>query len=196
MIDPGARRLILASASPRRRELLATLVEDFDVVPADIDESVRGGEAPADYVPRMAREKAAAVRDRFDGCSVIGSDTAVVVDGRSLGKPGDDSEARAMLSMLSGRCHEVLSSVCLCTADGRRLERLSCTVVEFAPLPEDWIAAYVATGDPMDKAGAYAIQGAPAAWIRRIDGSWSGVVGLPLFETASLLREAGRASAP
>lgn len=184
----NARPLVLASGSPRRRELLAVLRPEFDVVPADIDESVASGESPSDYVRRMAREKAEAGRhDVF----VIGADTSVVLDGRILGKPVDAADAGAMLRALSGRAHHVHSAVALRQRDGRVSMRESITEVEFATPDEAWIERYVASGDPMDKAGAYGIQGAPAAWIRRLAGSYSGVVGLPLFETAELLREAG-----
>ncbi len=181
-------RLILASGSPRRRELLAVLQPRFNVIPADIDEAVRGGEAPSDYVRRMAREKAAA--GGFPDWT-LGADTSVVLDGAILGKPGDAGEAVAMLERLSGACHRVHSAVALRSPDGELSERESITDVEFAAIDPAWIRRYVASGDPMDKAGAYGIQGAPAAWIRELRGSYSGVVGLPLFETADLLRDAG-----
>ncbi|NEZ02931.1 septum formation inhibitor Maf [Wenzhouxiangella sp. XN201] len=187
------KRLILASASPRRRELLSLFDIDFDVRPAHIDESVGEGEVPTDYVRRMAREKALAMQVRGNGCFVIGSDTAVVLDGEILGKPLDDDEASNMLAALSGREHEVLSAVALVAPDGRIDERLSVTAVDLAELPAAWIARYVASGEPHDKAGAYGIQGAAGVWVRRLTGSYSGVVGLPLFETGELLREAGLA---
>ena len=183
--------LILASASPRRRELLATLVAEFDVRPADIDERPRDGEAPDDYVLRLAREKALAVARTSPRRWVIGSDTEVVRDGVCLGKPRDASRAREMLRSLSGRSHNVYSSVALVGPESSVDTALCVSEVRFGNLPEDWIRRYAASGEPLDKAGGYAIQGQAAAWISRLDGSYSGVVGLPLFETASLLRAAG-----
>lgn len=183
--------LVLASASPRRRELLSLFGLDFEVEPADIDETVRAGEVPEDYVRRVAREKALAIHARSDGRFVLGSDTAVVVEGECLGKPVDDEEAREMLERLSGSEHCVLSAVALAAPDGRVAERLSVTRVEFARAPSDWIERYIASGEPHDKAGAYGIQGAAGIWVRSLSGSYTGVVGLPLFETGELLREAG-----
>ncbi|WP_376695065.1 Maf family protein [Wenzhouxiangella sp. EGI_FJ10305] len=183
-------RLILASASPRRRELLSLFEIDFDVQPADIDETVREGEPPEDYVRRMAREKALAIHDRDDEGFVIGSDTAVVLDGECLGKPVDDDDARDMLERLSGTVHQVLSAVALVAPGGRVVERLSVTAVEFARPPGSWIDRYVASGEPHDKAGAYGIQGTAGIWVRSLSGSYTGVVGLPLFETGELLRKA------
>lgn len=185
--------MILASASPRRRELLAVFGLPFSVVPADIDESWSAGEAAADYAIRIAQEKAEVVARQFPDEVVIGADTAVVIDGEPLGKPADAGEARSMLERLSGRSHEVLSAVALINPDGRRLHRLNVTEVEFSLLTKAWIEHYVASGDPMDKAGAYGIQNQAGVWIRRINGSYTGVVGLPLFETGALLREAGLA---
>jgi len=184
-------RLILASASPRRRELLALFELDFDVEPAHIDEAVHPDEAAETYVRRMAREKALAVHGRFDGRFVLGADTAVVVDGESLGKPADDDQARAMLRRLSGREHEVFSAVALIAPDGVRRERLSRTRVELAELPPAWVERYIASGEPHDKAGAYGIQGAAGIHVRSLKGSYTGVVGLPLFETGELLRATG-----
>lgn len=186
-------RLILASASPRRRQLLSIFGLPFTVVPADIDESRLGNEDAAEHVLRIARAKADAVVGEHPDSFVLASDTAVVVDGQSLGKPADAAQARTMLARLSGRTHEVMSSVVLLCPDGRSLSRLSVTEVEFELMPQAWIDAYVASGDPFDKAGAYGIQNQAGVWIRRIDGSYTGVVGLPLFETGQLLREAGLA---
>jgi septum formation protein len=183
--------MILASASPRRRELLAVFGVSFSVLPAHIDESWRPGEGPADYVVRMALEKAEAVARRHPGEVILGADTAVVLDERPLGKPADAAEAREMLTRLSGRAHEVMSAVALITPEGLRSHRLNITEVEFSLLPERWIESYVASGDPLDKAGAYGIQNQAGVWIQRISGSYTGVVGLPLFETGELLREAG-----
>jgi len=187
----AAARLILASASPRRRELLSLFELDFEVEPADIDETVRAGEVPDDYVRRVAREKALAIHQRLDECFVLGSDTAVVVDGECLGKPADDARAREMLQRLSGSEHRVLSAVALVAPGGRVTERLSTTRVQFAPLPLTWIERYIASGEPRDKAGAYGIQGSAGIWVRSLSGSYTGVVGLPLFETGELLRQAG-----
>jgi septum formation protein len=183
--------LILASASPRRRELLAVFGLSFSVQPADIDESRLGDETAAGHVQRIAMAKAAAIALDQPEAFVIGSDTAVIVDGESLGKPADALEARAMLQRLSGRSHEVMSAVAVICPDGRRLDRISVTTVDFAPLPDHWMTEYIASGDPMDKAGGYGIQNQAGIWIRRIDGSYTGVVGLPLYETGELLREAG-----
>ncbi|NBB92462.1 MAG: septum formation inhibitor Maf [Gammaproteobacteria bacterium] len=187
----NAASLILASASPRRRELLGLFGVDFEVAPAHIDESVQGGESPERYVVRVARDKALAIHARLDGRFVLGSDTAVVVDDECLGKPADDDEAKDMLRRLSGREHRVLSAVALIAPDGASRERLSVTRVEFAELPLEWIRRYIASGEPHDKAGAYGIQGAAGIWVRSLNGSYSGVVGLPLFETGELLRAAG-----
>lgn len=183
--------LILASASPRRRELLGLFGIEFEVEPAGIDETVSAGEAPADYVMRMAGAKAQAIAERRPATPVLGSDTAVVLDGECLGKPAGDDEAAAMLRRLSGRSHQVLSAVTLIGPDGNAAARLSETLVTFDTLPPEWIARYVASGEPHDKAGAYGIQGAAGVWITRLEGSYSGVVGLPLYETGELLRQAG-----
>ncbi len=183
--------MILASASPRRRELLTVFDIPFRVVPADINEDRLAQESATDYVRRIALQKALTVATTHPGEFVLGSDTAVVVDGSPLGKPADADQARSMLRTLSGRCHDVLSAVALVCPNGRHLQRLSTTEVEFNQLPEGWIESYIASGDPMDKAGAYGIQNQAGIWIRRISGSYSGVVGLPLFETGALLREAG-----
>lgn len=186
--------LILASASPRRRELLAVFDIDFEVEPADVDESVLHGEPPEDYVIRVAVAKARAVAaGHWQHRYVLGSDTVVVVDDEILGKPSDAGQAARMLSRLSGRTHRVLSAVALVAPDAGVAVRLSETRVEFATLPEGWIGDYIASGRPMDKAGAYGIQDVAGTWVRRIDGSYTGVVGLPLYETGELLRQAGLA---
>lgn len=183
--------IVLASASPRRRELLRQLGVDFDVIPAHIDETVRPGEPPADYTRRMAREKAQAVAGREScGRPVLGADTSVIVDGEILGKPESAEQAAAMLHRLSGRSHQVLSAVAVVVADGAVLEALNVSQVTFARLDEVWIARYVATGDPLDKAGSYGVQGKAGEKITRIEGSFYGVMGLPLYETAELLRRA------
>lgn len=182
--------LVLASASPRRRELLAILVERFEVRPADIDERPRQGEAPEDCVLRLAVEKAREIAKTSPQDWVIGSDTEVALDGLCLGKPRDRAQACEMLRSLSGRSHRVYSSVALVGPDSSTHTAVSVSEVRFETLPEDWIRRYAASGEPLDKAGGYAIQGRAAAWISRLDGSYSGVVGLPLFETADLLRHA------
>lgn len=190
MIQSSRFELVLASASPRRRVLLESLIRDFRIDPADIDESVQQHESPLSYVTRISIMKAAAVAERHPQSLILASDTAVIVDDRILGKPIDKAEAGEMLRLLSGRRHEVLSAVTLRSPATNSNTQVSVTGVEFAPLPESWIQAYVASGEPMDKAGAYAVQGGAAAWILRIDGSYTGVVGLPLYETAALLRAA------
>lgn len=184
-------RLILASASPRRHELLAQCGLAFSVQPADVDEDVVPGEAPAEYVARVAADKALAIHRQYPDHYVLGCDTTVVLDEQILGKPAGDAEASAMLRALSGRAHQVLSAVVLARPDGQLESVLSQTAVSFAPLPEAWIQHYVASGQGRDKAGAYGIQNEAGLWINRIEGSYSGVVGLPLFETAELLRRAG-----
>lgn len=190
MAESDSPELILASASPRRRQLLAEFGLPFKIVPAEVDETPLGGEPAPDYVIRIARAKAAAVAAVHPNAHVLASDTTVVLDDEPLGKPDNADAARTMLQRLSGRAHQVLSAVVLVESRGEWRERLSATDVEFAPLPEDWIERYIASGDPFDKAGAYGIQNAAGIWIRRIAGSYTGVVGLPLFETGDLLRSA------
>jgi septum formation protein len=183
-------RLVLASRSPRRRELLEQLGLAVEVRPADADETVRPGEDPRAYAARVARDKARAI----PGDLVLGADTAVVLRGEVLGKPSDAEDARRMLALLSGTAHEVLTAVCVRRpADGAELEALVSTAVRFAPLGPAEIAWYVGTGEPLDKAGAYAIQGAGGAFVLDVRGSVSNVVGLPLAETVELLRRAGLA---
>ena len=180
----------LASVSPRRRELLAQIGVPHTVVGADIDESVRPGEAPRDYVLRMARQKALTVRERGEVLPVLAADTTVVLDNTIYGKPRDRGDGMAMLGRLSGRTHEVLTAVAL--ADRNEVTvRLSVSTVRFRGLSTEECAAYWDTGEPRDKAGGYAIQGAAAVFIESLSGSYSGVMGLPLFETAELLRAAG-----
>ena len=182
--------LVLASASPRRCELLAQIGIEFEQRVADIDETPRAGEPPADYVARLALEKARTVR-RAGSCAapVLGADTAVVVDGRILGKPADFADAGDMLRLLSGRVHEVFSAVALVA--GREAVAVNCSTVRFREIHDSEIAAYWRSGEPRDKAGGYAIQGLAAAFIERLDGSYSGVMGLPLYETARLLDDFG-----
>ena len=184
--------LILASSSPRRWELLKQVGIEHEVIIADIDESVREGEEVREYVCRMAREKALEVHRR-DGVTVavLGADTAVVVNRRILGKPVDREDAIHMLEGLSGRTHEVWSAVALVLPGGGLSERLNITRVTFSNLERAWIEAYCDSGDPMDKAGAYGVQGIAAQKISHMEGSYSGVMGLPLHETAEILQEAG-----
>lgn len=188
--------LVLASASPRRRELLAQAGYTFDVRPAHVPEDPRPDEEPIAYVVRLAREKAEAVyRDlagRGEGSAsggelvVLGADTTVVVDGEILGKPQDAADAARMLRMLSGKTHRVITGVALATAAGTEVAA-EATAVRFVTVTEKEIAAYVATGEPMDKAGAYAIQGRAARWIPRIEGCYFNVVGLPLALVTAML---------
>ena len=183
-------RLILASASPRRLELLARIgVVPDAVVPADIDETPRKGELPAPYAERMAAEKAAAVAG--GGALVLAADTVVAAGRRILPKTDDEEEARSILRLLSGRRHRVLSAVTLIDAEGGLRHRLSTSIVAFKRLTEEEIAAYLASGEWRGKAGAYAIQGRAEALVRFLSGSHSGVMGLPLYETRTLLLSAG-----
>jgi len=184
--------LLLASASPRRRELLKQLDVSFTVAAANIDESIKVGETPKDFVLRMAREKALAGLEQTAGLMpALGSDTIVLLDGRILGKPESRPDAESMLRDLSGQTHHVYSSVALALKPGDVLDTLNITAVTFGKMPTDWIKQYCQGDEPMDKAGAYAVQGGAGQYICRIEGSYSGVMGLPLFETAELLRQAG-----
>ncbi|HUP91688.1 MAG TPA: Maf family protein [Solimonas sp.] len=179
----------LASRSPRRQDLLRQLGYQFEAISADIDETPRAGESPQAYALRMATEKARAARVRAS-LPVLGADTDVVLDGRILGKPRDRVDALAMLSALSGRTHEVCSGVAL--LQGAQVSTaLSVTEVSFGPITSAEAQAYWDSGEPADKAGAYAIQGLGALFVKEIRGSYSGVVGLPLYETAGLLRRFG-----
>jgi len=192
MGKPNSPQLILASASPRRRELLTQIGIQYRVEVADLHEVAHDSETPGDYVARMAREKAAAIMLRVGAdIPVLGADTEVIIDHRILGKPTGRAHAVQMLSGLSGRTHEVWSAVALVLPDGRILQDLSVTRVTFAPMEPGWIECYCDSGDPMDKAGAYGVQGLAAQKIERIEGSYSGVMGLPLYETSRLLRKAG-----
>ncbi|HEV2229730.1 MAG TPA: Maf family protein [Steroidobacteraceae bacterium] len=186
----AAPLLTLASVSPRRRELLEQIGVAHVVSGADIDESVRPGEAPADYVVRMACAKALAVHARGGGLPVLAADTTVVIDGLILAKPRDRADCLAMLGRLSGRSHQVLTAVALATAAGVAF-RLSASEVRLRAVTAQECAAYWETGEPRDKAGGYAIQGRGALFIEHLSGSYSGVMGLPLFETGQLLAAAG-----
>ncbi len=183
-------RLILASASPRRLDLLARIgVVPDAIVPAEIDETPLNGEPPVRYACRMAAAKATAVAGR--GALVLAADTVVAAGRRILPKAESEAEARASLSLLSGRRHRVHSAVTLVDAEGKARHRLSTSIVAFKRLSEEEIAAYLAGGEWRGKAGGYAIQGRAEALVRMVSGSHSGVVGLPLFETRALLRAAG-----
>ncbi|HEA52887.1 Maf family protein [Marinobacter antarcticus] len=182
--------LILASASPRRSELLEQIGVSFTVQPAHIDETPHAGEAPDVYVERLAREKALVVAGDFHGSRVLGADTSVVLNGAILGKPTNHQQAKAMLRRLSGETHKVMTAVALAHNGGCR-SCLVTTEVTFRVLAEAEIAAYVATGEPMDKAGSYGIQGLGGIFVKDLEGSYSAVVGLPLQETAALLDDAG-----
>lgn len=183
--------LYLASASPRRRELLAQIGVSFTTHVVPIDETPQPGEAPAAYVERLALAKAQAalgtLDDRHDAV-VLGSDTAVVLDGRILGKPVDREDALATLAALSGREHQVLTAVAL-VSDARAEARVVASTVRFKALDRTQLEAYWATGEPRDKAGSYGIQGLAAVFVSQMQGSYSAVVGLPLCETAELLAQ-------
>ncbi|HZJ54040.1 MAG TPA: Maf family protein [Myxococcaceae bacterium] len=211
---PPVSPLVLASASPRRRALLEQLGIPLRIDPAHLDENVRAGESAEQYVLRLAREKADAVHARHPHATVLAADTSVVLEGRLLGKPGTAEEAMEMLRALSGRTHQVMTAVAVRAAafeipledpQARRRpdqggpstvvagggERLVTASVTFAAANEATLRWYVSTGEPMDKAGAYAVQGIGGFLVERIEGSYSAVVGLPLVETLALLRDAG-----
>ncbi|MFB3814855.1 MAG: nucleoside triphosphate pyrophosphatase [Terriglobales bacterium] len=201
--------LILASASPRRQELLRNARILFKVQPADVPEVRGDGEPPEAFAQRLAREKARAIFNLLRppaGTFVLGADTVVVVDGEVLGKPADEADAARMLQLLSGRQHQVITGVCLLgqpntanereAGNGKRgtvVEHVRCetTQVFFAPLSDDDIQDYINTGEPMDKAGAYGIQGMASRWIPRIEGDYFNVVGLPVALVCRMLREQG-----
>jgi septum formation protein len=187
--------LWLASRSPRRSELLQRLAIPFQVVDLDVPE-VRGADEPAhDYVRRVALDKAraglAAVRAGDPAARVLGADTEVVLGQRVFGKPVDADDAAAMLQALSGQAHEVVTALALVDAAGGERVETVVSKVRFAPLEAATIAAYVATGEPMGKAGAYAIQGLAESFVQHLEGSYSGVMGLPLYQTAQLLNPYG-----
>ena len=193
-------RIILASSSPRRRELLSCLGVEFTVIAPQVEEIPRPEEVPEAFALRAARDKAEAVRQQVLPAErgpliVIAADTVVILGRRILGKPRDAQEAAAMLRLLSGRTHRVVTAVCVQELQGRRCRREECfhtdTRVTFRPL-DDWeITSYVASGEPMDKAGAYAAQGLGSSLIRRVEGSYTNVVGLPLAELAETLKKMG-----
>ena len=183
--------LVLASASPRRRELLAHLGLPFEIVRPEVDESLRAGEGPAEAVARLACEKAREGRRAHPAALVVAADTLVSLPGGEIfGKPRDAADAKRMLRALSGRAHEVRTGVCVAGPAGER-SAVVTTEVRFRPLGDAEIGWYVGTGEPLDKAGAYAVQGKAAAFVAAIDGSWSNVVGLPLAELTVLLEGMG-----
>jgi len=182
-----SRPLVLASRSPRRSELLAAAGYSFEVLAADIDESVRGGEDPAAYVERLALEKARAVLALRPESLVLGADTTVTIDGLILGKPADELEATEMLRRLRGRVHDVYTGVALVDPSGGE-SAVERTQVWFDAVTDEDISWYVSSGEPVDRAGAYAIQGLASRFIPRIEGSYSNVVGLPVALVSSILR--------
>lgn len=193
--NPNNKTIYLASRSPRRAEILQQLGLKFIILPSDIDESVLESESPEDYVLRLAQAKALkCVHDieeqKLTSLPVLAADTTVTIDGLILGKPSTDDEAFAMLTRMSGCWHEVHTGVAVGTATDL-LVALSTKRVQMEELSEATIAAYIATGEPKDKAGAYGIQGLASTFIKHIEGSYTGVMGLPVYETAQLLAKAG-----
>jgi septum formation protein len=191
-------RLLLASGSPRRRDLLTHAGYDFDVLPVDVDETLRRGELPRAYVARLASAKSAraveTLGERANGHVILAADTVVVVDEKILGKPRDDDDARGMLRLLSGRAHQVVTGLSLRTMDPHKESGELCgietTEVQFGPLSETDIEWYVSTAEGRDKAGAYAIQGLASRFVPSISGSYTNVVGLPVATVEALLRRA------
>lgn len=185
--------IILASASPRRAELLEQIGVEFEIRHADIDESLLASESARDYVIRLAIEKAQAVSklsDTAQGLPVLGADTSVIIDGEIFGKPINYEHFHAMMVKLSKNNHQVMTAVALIRADGVQINAISVSDVSFRHLQESEIEAYWQSGEPQDKAGGYAIQGLGAIFVENLVGSYSGVMGLPLFETAQLLKRA------
>ena len=187
--------LILASASPRRRELLQNAGLRFRVIPSQTAEEVRPGEAPRDYVRRTARDKARAVARDHPAAWILAADTIVEIDGQILGKPRDEADGRRMLGLLSGRQHRVMTAFVVLGAE-HRVERLVLSTVRFKPLSEAQIGAYLASGEPADKAGAYAIQGQGRALVADMQGSYTNVVGLPMDEVLACLQALGIQTPP
>ena len=185
----GCAKVILASASPRRRELMNMTGIPYEVDPADVDEHTTLGAREA--VTELSRRKAAAIAARHPGAIVIGSDTLVAIHDRALGKPVDEEDAFRMLRMLSGNTHQVYTGVTVIAADGTVRTEVDVSHVTFSEISDREIRDYIATGEPMDKAGAYAMQGLAGQWIAHVDGCPSGIIGLPVPLTVKLLREAG-----
>ena len=188
VVRKSTRQIVLASRSPRRAELLTAAGIPFEVLAADIDETPHDGEPPHKYVERLAIEKARAVLDLRPDALVLGADTTVTIDGHILGKPADEQDATRMLQLLRGRAHDVHTGVSLISAAGIK-SAVDTTRVWFAPMTDADISWYVATGEPVDRAGAYAIQGFASRFIPRIEGSYSNVVGLPVALVSSILNE-------
>lgn len=182
--------LVLASASPRRQDLLNNLGVQFRIAAADIDETPEQAEPPWELVTRLARAKAAHVQKTAPGAAILAADTVVAVEDEVFGKPRHQEHAMQMWEKLSGRSHQVLTSVCLLYADGVESTTLA-TDVTFAAVSEEQMREYWQSGEPQDKAGGYAIQGLASAWVTEIQGSFSNVVGLPLYETNNLLKLVG-----
>lgn len=191
MLDQAKQVLILASSSPRRQELLREAGILFEVHPAHVPEERIAGESPLQYACRLALEKAQAVAGSFPRRYVLGADTIVIVDDEVLEKPRDEQDAARMLRLLSGKGHQVVTAVSLVRPEGHSETRTSTTQVYFREVAEEEIRLYIASGEPMDKAGAYAIQGGAAQWIQRIEGDYSNVVGLPLSLVKEMLRASG-----
>jgi len=185
----NAPKILLASQSPRRAELLEQIGIDFEVIHVDVPELVKAGEAPTEFVQRLALEKAQAGWQASEKtCPVLGSDTIVVLDDYILGKPVFEGDAEAMLARLSGRTHRVMTAVAVVKGEQQGM-RLSTSEVSFCKTSEAERKAYISTGESLDKAGGYAIQGQAAVFVDKLQGSYSGVMGLPLFETAELFKE-------
>ena len=182
--------LILASGSPRRRELMALITPDYRVVTSDVDESEIMADTPAHLAQALACAKARAVAQNCPGDTVIGCDTVVDCDGMVFGKPRNEEDAVAMLRALSGRSHKVHTGVCVCQ-DERAAATVETTTVHFSPIPEEELLDYVRTPEPYDKAGGYAIQGRAAVWCSGIEGCYYNIMGLPVHRTAQLLRQFG-----
>ena len=193
IVRPSGKPLILASSSLRRKDLLETVGVPFIIVPADIQECLVDGETPPQHVTRLSREKAAEVAHSYPGRWILGADTIVVLDGAILGKPADEAQAVEMLGMLAGRRHTVFTGYTLLNTafPERSLSRHVRSYVSIKRMTKSEIATYVKTGEPMDKAGAYAVQGLGAAIVRRVEGSYTNVVGLPLCEVMEDLETLG-----
>jgi septum formation protein len=191
MLDPQKQALILASASPRRQELLREAGIACEIHPAHIPEERVAGEAPLAYASRLAEEKAHAVARQFPQRYILGADTIVLVDDEVLEKPRDTKDAARMLRLLSGREHSVSTAVSLVNPAGKPDTRCATTQVFFRKIKDEEIAEYIAGGEPMDKAGAYAIQGGAGRWVQRVEGDYSNVVGLPLTLVKEVLRANG-----
>ncbi len=183
--------MILASASPRRKELLSFVTSHFTISPADIDETVNVDESPKDYVSRMAREKAKEIVKLYPNETVIGCDTTVVLDNDIIGKPMDEKDAYNMLEKLSGTKHKVMTAVCVITPE-KIYEHIDVVDVLFYDLDEEDITGYIKTGEPMDKAGAYGIQGKASVFVKEIKGNYFSIVGLPVGYLNQLFKELGR----